>query len=196
MGNWRVSADLLAASRFVISPLADIVGALTMLDHPAGPWEAAFRAGNRVAYDDMLNAHPIRRAIARRCWWPRIGTRLGWMADFLAVPPIADQATFEQELEGLGRDFDDDEVRAALLDGDPTPLPPELLGAGVREALLELLQWVWSSTVEADWPRRERVLRGDIVARTSSGCCWTLVLCCGADLVVKCSIGGPHLATR
>jgi DNA-binding transcriptional ArsR family regulator len=29
-----------------------------------------------------------------------------------------------------------------------------------------LLTWVWTATVEADWPRRRRVLEADIVSRT------------------------------
>ena len=29
-----------------------------------------------------------------------------------------------------------------------------------------VLDWIWTRTVAADWPRRERLLRADIVART------------------------------
>ena len=58
MGAWRVTADLLANSRFVVSPLAETVAAMTVLDAPSGPSQAAFRGANRAAYDEMLAAHP------------------------------------------------------------------------------------------------------------------------------------------
>lgn len=54
MGVWLVTADLLAHSRFQVSPLAETVAAITVLDHPSGPWQSAFRVANRAAYDEML----------------------------------------------------------------------------------------------------------------------------------------------
>jgi DNA-binding transcriptional ArsR family regulator len=38
---------------------------------------------------------------------------------------------------------------------------------GTVEHALGLLEWVWSHTVEADWARRQRILRADIVSRTA-----------------------------
>jgi len=60
VGAWRVTADLLANSRFVVSPLAETVAAMTVLDAPSGPSQAAFRGANRAAYDEMLAAHPTQ----------------------------------------------------------------------------------------------------------------------------------------
>jgi hypothetical protein len=47
------------------------------------------------------------------------------------------------------------------------PLPTPLQQPGLRGELLGLLRWVWGMTIEADWPRRERVLRADVVSRTA-----------------------------
>ncbi len=47
MGTWVVPADLLARSRFVVSPLNETVAALTVLsrpDPPGIPWQRGFRA--------------------------------------------------------------------------------------------------------------------------------------------------------
>ncbi|BCJ48402.1 hypothetical protein GCM10010168_76720 [Actinoplanes ianthinogenes] len=53
MGTWRLSADLLAGSRFVLSPMAETVAALTVLEVASGPWQQVFHAANRDAYREM-----------------------------------------------------------------------------------------------------------------------------------------------
>ena len=47
------------------------------------------------------------------------------------------------------------------------PLPRVLLRPGVAGHVVELLDWLWTHTIATDWPRRERVLRADIVARAN-----------------------------
>ena len=167
MGVWLVTADLLASSRFQVSPLAETVAALTVLDDPSGPWQSAFHRANRAAYDDMLAAHPMRGHVAERLWRPRRGSRPGWMADFVGHPPSRTGMTFGEELDELAAAWDDDRVRAALLDVDSTPVA-SYHDEGLAAAAFALLGWVWTATVEADWPRRERALRADIVSRTAA----------------------------
>src|SRR5947199_44851 len=87
MGSWRVSADLLASSRFVLSPMAETVAALTVLEAPKGPWQQVFHAANRDAFDEMMARHPVRRDLVRRAWRPRRGDQPGWVADFLGTVP-------------------------------------------------------------------------------------------------------------
>ncbi|MEV6284618.1 ArsR family transcriptional regulator [Kribbella sp. NPDC051770] len=63
----------------------------------------------------------------------------------------------------------------------PAPSPPVLSPDDLRAlptivaeshnlaaAVVDLLRWIWTTTVEPDWPRRYRVLQADIVSRTSS----------------------------
>ena len=168
MGTWLVPADLLARSRFLVSPLNETVAALTVLSAPSSPgvpWQRSFRAAHREAYAEMLADDPVRAALAGNLWRPRRGQVPGWMADFLTLPPAGPDATFVEELAQLER-WDDARMRAEIRSLRPGPLPPELERGGVRRAVEEVLTWVWTATVAADWPRRRRVLEADIVSRT------------------------------
>lgn len=167
MGSWRVSADLLASSRFVLSPMAETVAALTVLEVPKGPWQQAFKATNRDAFDEMLTHHPVRRDLLRRAWRPRLGDQPGWMADFLGTVPARTGMSFADEVAQLAGEWDDDRIRSELYAVRPGRLAASLLRPGLREELLGLLRWVWTVTVAADWPRRQRVLQADIVSRTT-----------------------------
>lgn len=166
MGSWRLSADLLASSRFVVSPLAETVAALTVLQAPTGPWQQTFHAANRDAFDEMLARHPARRDLLARAWRPRRGDQPGWMADFLGSVPMSPGGSFDDELTELAAGWHDDRIRSALREVAGGRLPTSLLRAGLGDELIGLLRWVWTVTVAADWPRRKRVLDADIVTRT------------------------------
>jgi DNA-binding transcriptional ArsR family regulator len=169
MGTWLVPADLLARSRFVVSPLNETVAALTLLSgaNPLGmPWQRTFRATHREAFEELLAGDRVLGAVAVNLWRPRQGTVPGWMADFLSLPPLGSAATFAAEVDQLAA-WDDERMRAELRSLRPAPLPPELERSGLRSAVRELLTWVWTATVAADWPRRRRVLEADIVSRTA-----------------------------
>jgi DNA-binding transcriptional ArsR family regulator len=168
MGSWRVTADLLASSRFVVSPMAETVAALTVLEVPLGPWQQSFHAANRAAFDEMLARHPVRRDLVRRAWRPRRGDQPGWMADFLGTVPARPDMSFTAELDQLAGEWDDARMRSELYTVRPGRLAATLLGPGLRAELLGLLRWVWTVTVAADWPRRRRVLQADIVSRTAT----------------------------
>src|SRR4051794_23553602 len=104
MGTWLVPADLLARSRFVVSPLSETVAALTLLSRPdpaRAPWQRTFRAAHREAYAELLASDPVLPALADNLWRPRRGTVPGWLADFLSLPPLGPGATFEDELAQL-----------------------------------------------------------------------------------------------
>jgi DNA-binding transcriptional ArsR family regulator len=165
VGSWIVSADLLARSRFVISPFSETVAALTVLsrpDAPGIPWQRTFRAQHREAYLEMLAADTVRQAVAGCLWQPRRGNTQGWIAHFLALPPIAPGVSFDDELTKLAA-WDDDRIRAEIRDCTGRLLS----GPGLRDAVTGILRWVWTTTLVSEWPRRRRVLEADIVARTS-----------------------------
>ena len=72
--SWLVSADLLARSRFVVSPFSETVAALTVLsppDPPGTPWIRSFRALHREAYLAMLAENKLRPVVAEHAWRPR-----------------------------------------------------------------------------------------------------------------------------
>ena len=161
MGTWRIPADLLARSRFVLSPAAEVTATLGALTRPETPAERALAVGHREAFAAMLAEHPARRAVLQFAWGP------GWIADFLCLPPTGPDMDFAAQL-ALIRARGNASVRADLSDvARGRPLPSELRGPDVMQHAIELLDWVWSHTVAADWARRERVLKADIVSRTS-----------------------------
>ena len=166
MGTWRITADVLARSRFVLSPKAEIVAALGALHTPRDPSERAFQTANREAFAAMLDAHPLRRLIVENCVRPRSGRRSGWIADFLSGPPRSNDASIEDELAHVAA-TPDSAMRRDLETTGLRVLPRSTRGAPLTVAAVELLSWVWTHTINADWARRERILRADIVSRTS-----------------------------
>src|ERR1700749_4449174 len=101
MGTWLVPADLLARSRFQVSPLSETVAALTVLgppDPPGVPWQRPFHAPHREAYAEMLGDDPLRAELAGWLWRPRRGRVPGWVGDFLTLPPGGPGAEFAAEV--------------------------------------------------------------------------------------------------
>lgn len=169
MGSWLVSADLLARSRFVVSPFSETVAALMTLsrpDSPNTPWVRSFRALHREAYLDMLAQDELRAVVAKHMWRPRRGEVPGWIADFLGLPPLGDGVTFADELDQLAV-WDDDRIRVEIREFAAGPLPAAFDRPGLRDAVVAILRWVWTTTLVSDWPRRRRVLEADIISRTS-----------------------------
>jgi DNA-binding transcriptional ArsR family regulator len=167
--------DLLVRARFAVSPRAEIVAALFALTKPGHA--NARVAAHRPAFTDMLAAHPLRRALLDCSYRESRGRRPGWLADYLTAPPIAPDAGIEDELAALAA-TPTGTLLADLAETALRPLPAALHGVPLAEVATGLLRWVWTHTLEADWPRRERVLRADIVARTArlAGQGWAAVL--------------------
>ncbi|BCJ56854.1 ArsR/SmtB family transcription factor [Micromonospora endophytica] len=160
MTVWRVPVDLLAGSRFVISPMTDTVAALKTLHTPRHPWQHAWRRPHLSAYQQMLERRPVLRALLTASFQPR------WIADFLTLTPPTTAPTFAEELTVVaGRG--DEQIRADLRATRPGPLADLLLTDGLTEQATYLLNWVWEHTVRPEWPDRENRLRADIVARTA-----------------------------
>jgi hypothetical protein len=85
MGWWKVSADTLAASRFVISPLAEATASLMTLEQgPAAyPGVREWLDAHRPAYRELLAGDPVTALAVRAA----LGHR-GWVADFLTPAPL------------------------------------------------------------------------------------------------------------
>ncbi|MFI5694683.1 ArsR/SmtB family transcription factor [Kribbella sp. NPDC051586] len=166
MGTWKVPVDILAESRFAISTLAEVVGSLSTLRTARTPEQRAFHAAHGAAFRDWLADRPVVVDLVRASFRVIQPGRFGLMPDFFGLPPpwVA-RTSFELELDQL-RSLTDDEVRADLAATTKAPLAATLLEPGVRDALVDLVVWLWTHTLETDWTRRERLLRADIVART------------------------------
>ncbi len=165
MGTWRIPADLLARARFVLSPKAEIVTALSALLGPRDSTERAFRAVHGSAFEAMLAEFPARSAVLECSFRPRRGRQPAWLASYLGSPPHSPAATAEDELAAVAA-TPDLALRHDLEETMQRPLPPELASARLTDEAVGLLRWVWTHTLETDWRRRERILRADVVART------------------------------
>jgi hypothetical protein len=163
MGWWIVSADTLAASRFVISPLAETTASLMTLQRGAAshPGERAWLGTHRPGYRQRLAADPVAAAAVRAA----LGRN--WIADMLAPAPLgAGEQPFAAELARI-RAATPGQVAADLEVSLGGPLPEELRRPDVAGRLADLLQWVWDASVRPYWPDRRRVLEADILARSA-----------------------------
>ena len=161
MGTWQISADLLARSRFVVSPRIEAAAALSHILRPSDPMTRAFSRAHRESFEAMLDEHPRRRALVDFSWRP------GWIADWLSLPPIGHGRSFEAELEDVVA-LGDKWVRADLRETHPgAEFPRSLTRPGVADEAAAVLAWVWNPRPRHRWARRERVLHADIVSRTT-----------------------------
>jgi DNA-binding transcriptional ArsR family regulator len=161
MGVWLVTADVLAASRFVTSPLMETVNALGVLAaRNPQPWERDWLARHEPAFRDRIKADPFSTALAR-------GMQSGrWLPVDLSLPPRPGDVTFEQELARV-RTVPARVAKFDLSQSAGGRLPAALDVSDPAGAVADLLQWTWDHAVRAEWPRRKRKYEADIVSRTT-----------------------------
>ena len=106
MGVWRVPADVMATSRFAISPRAEVVGALGALTRPRSPEQRVFGAAHGAAFSAWVASRPGSRRPGRR-ELPRPRTRPGRLDGRLPEPPA----------RGRRRDFRERARPAPAADG-------------------------------------------------------------------------------
>ena len=163
MGWWRVNADTLAGSRFVLSALAEATASLMALERgtAAHPVERAWLDAHQPGYQerlagDQITALLIRAALGRN-----------WIADFLTPTPTGEgEQTFVNELARI-RETPAEAVRADLTVSLSGPLPARLRRSDLAERAADLLEWVWTESVLPYWPRRRRIAEADVIARTA-----------------------------
>ncbi|MEI7034493.1 winged helix-turn-helix domain-containing protein [Streptomyces pratensis] len=167
MGWWQVSADTLADSRFVLSPLSEAVASLMSLEQAtaAHPGEQAWLEAHLPAYRSRQAAEPLSALIVRSAFAPR------WNADFLTpapvpAPPGQQPPAFAEELARL-RATPPGRARAELAEALGGPLPAALDRDDLAQRAADVVEWVWTHTVLPDWPRRLRVLEADVIARAA-----------------------------
>jgi DNA-binding transcriptional ArsR family regulator len=163
MGWWLVSADTLARSRFVVSPLTEATASLITLERgmAAHPGERAWLDTHRPAYAERLASDPVTALLIRSA----LGSR--GIADFLTPAPPGDgEPPFHDEL-AVVRQTPPETAHADLTVSLAGPLPAALLRPDLPSRAASLLEWVWTETVLPYWPRRRRILEADVVARTA-----------------------------
>jgi DNA-binding transcriptional ArsR family regulator len=161
MGVWLVTADVLAASRFVTSPLTETVNALGVLAaRNPQPWERDWLARHEPAFLDRIKTDPFSTALAQ-------GMRSGrWLPVDLSLPPRPGDVTFEQELARV-RTVPPRVAKFDLSQSAGGRLPGALDVSDPAGSFADLLQWIWDHAVRVEWPRRKRKYEADIVSRTT-----------------------------
>jgi DNA-binding transcriptional ArsR family regulator len=169
MGWWQVSADTLAGSRFVISPLAEATASLIVLHRgtAAHPGERTWLDAHHAAYRERLAGDPVTALLVRAA----LGRH--WIADFVTIAPAGEgqptsdegQPTLGEELARL-RERPPDAARTDLTVSLGGPLPASLHRSDLPERAADLLEWVWTETVLPYWPQRRQIMEADVVART------------------------------
>lgn len=164
MGWWQVSADTLADSRFIISPLAETTASLIVLERGAAahPGEREWLDAHQAAYQARRARYPViprlvRAALARR-----------WIPAFITCAPAAQG---EQEIASELDRIRSMSGQAAAADLAPvirgSPYVSDLATPGLPQHAADLLEWVWTQTVLPSWPTRRRIIEADIIARTA-----------------------------
>ncbi len=156
MGWWRVNADTLAGSRFVLCALAEATASLMALERGTAthPGERAWLDTHQPGYQerlagDQITALLIRAALGRN-----------WIADFLTPTPMGEgEQAFGNELARI-RETPAEAVRADLTVSLSGPLPARLRRSDLAERTADLLEWVWTESVLPYWPRRRRIAEG------------------------------------
>jgi DNA-binding transcriptional ArsR family regulator len=162
MGWWQVSADTLAESRFVISPLAEATASLIALERgtAAHPGERTWLDAHLPAYRERLAGDPVTALLVQAA----LGRR--WIADLFTIAPSAEgEPALGEELAQV-RERLPEVARADLTMSLGGPLPVSLHRSDLPERAADLLEWVWTETVLPYWPRRRQIMEADIVART------------------------------
>lgn len=163
MGWWQVNADTLAASRFVVSELAEATASLKALHRAtaAHPGEQAWLTRHLPAYRRRLAADPITAVLVRSAFGR------AWIAHFLTPTPTGEgERAFDEELARI-RQTPPEAARADLTVSVAGSLPDRLHRDDLPHRIADLLEWVWAETVLPDWPWRRRVIEADVVSRTA-----------------------------
>ncbi|MFG1947798.1 transcriptional regulator [Nonomuraea sp. NPDC048826] len=163
VGLWQIDVDTLASGRFVISPLAETIAALMLLDKGTGahPGEQTWLDAHLPGYRRRLAGDEVTATLV-----PAAIGRHNWHADFLTPTPSGeDGVTFGQEVAAIRR-VPSEAARADLRVSLRGPLPAVLDRTDLPERLADVLEWVWRETVLPTWPRRRTILESDVVSRT------------------------------
>jgi DNA-binding transcriptional ArsR family regulator len=168
----KVDPTDLANTRFALSPMVELVGALaTVADtgHTPG-WLVPWVARHRPTFDAVAAAEPALAALLATMRGAR------WTPDFLVPPPSGMDTTFEAELarvratpvERMRRDLALTAVAGPHNAGrtrPDRPLPAALEAPDALDRLAGALATLWERVLAPDWPVRRALLERDVVQR-------------------------------
>jgi DNA-binding transcriptional ArsR family regulator len=160
MAVLELSSDDLATTRFALSPMAELIGALIVLgglyQPPSlGQWVAQARPG----YHALRRDDPVLAALAD------LVRDTSWLPDFVTQPPRGMDTTFAAEVAAV-RSTSSERARADLLRSSAgRPLAPALDRADVPAAVAASLEAAWTQLLAPDWLRMRAILERDVIHR-------------------------------
>ncbi|HEV7708488.1 MAG TPA: ArsR family transcriptional regulator [Asanoa sp.] len=169
----KVDPTDLANTRFALSPMVELVGALMAVANPGPPaaWQAPWVTRHRPAFDAVAATEPTLAALLATMRDAR------WTPDFLVPPPSGMDTTFASELarvretsiERVHRDLELTALagphNAGRLGSARRPPPEAFAAPDALDRLAGALDALWSRAFAADWPVRRALLERDVVQR-------------------------------
>jgi DNA-binding transcriptional ArsR family regulator len=160
MAVLELTPDDLAATRFALSPMAELTGALQVLGgRYLPPGLDRWAAQARPRYLVLRHADPFLAALTD------LLTTTTWLPDFISRPPRGMNTAFAVELAAV-RAVPAAQARADLvLSSQERPLAPELDQDDIPGATARAFGAAWNELLAADWPRLRGILERDVIHR-------------------------------
>ena len=162
MGVWRIGTEELMSSHFAVSPLAETVGALSILQRQQrAPLHRLWYHRHIDAYRDQVHADPVTSELVVFL------LRRRWTADFLCPPPHPSDTSIHDELDRVRHTKHDTALKDLISGLDaPALVKPTVSNSDIPTLTANLLDWTWTHTVRPYWSRRRHILEADIISRT------------------------------
>jgi hypothetical protein len=160
MAVLELTPDDLAATRFALSPMAELTGALLVLGgrNPL-PGTDRWAAQARPRYLALRRADPFLAALTD------LLCATAWLPDFISRPPRRMDTTFAAELAAV-RAVPAAQARADLVrSSQRRPLGPGLDRDDIPGTAARSLGAAWSELLAPHWPRLRGILERDVIHR-------------------------------
>ncbi|MDG4823468.1 helix-turn-helix domain-containing protein [Asanoa sp. WMMD1127] len=167
----KVDPTDLANTRFALSPMVELVGALATVAEPGGGpgWLAPWVDRHRPTFAAVAAEEPTLAALLAALRGAR------WTPDFLLPTPSGMDTTIEAELARVRATELKRVHRDLVLTAHANPhnagridraQPPAAFTApGALDRLADALALVWERTLAPEWPLRRALLERDVVQR-------------------------------
>ena len=160
MAVLELTSDDLAGTRFALSPMAELTGALLVLGgRSRPPGLDRWTAKARPRYRALRQADPFLAALTDLLCFTT------WLPDFICQPPRSMNTAFAAELAAV-RAVPSARARADLaLSSGQRPLAPELDQDDIPAAAARSLSAAWNEVLAPDWPSLRGILERDVIHR-------------------------------
>lgn len=165
----------LARTRFVVSPLAELVGALASgvdaLESPRPTRPQSTSARSEADELDLVAFHRWRTADPLNFAFTELIAHTKWFPDLVGIaPPASGEVRLVDELAQIAA-WDPQAAVSTIEDSVKAAWTPQqtawLAVSDLPGRIASALGSAWDQLIAADWPRRQRILRREIAFRTA-----------------------------